>query len=1147
MHRDLKPANIMVDKQGEPIIMDFGLARKARKEGEATLTQSGAILGSPAYMSPEQIEGDAESVGPASDQYSLGVVLYEMLTGQLPFRGSMVNVLAQIITKGPTRPSELRPGLDPRIEAVCLKMMSKKASDRFPSMKAVAEELAVIVKSPAPATTNTVPTAPEKSPTASRPPAAATPTGDAGRASQIRKPVKEKALTESDVTSLEELVRKCARRRDYDQMIQIIERVPENRRSEALQTLLEKAREKLDEISFLICEIDEADRLNDGRTALKKAEELLKIKPGHRRAREVQEKYSGYGDEGAARIGLVAQFTKPWNEGGWIPWSVLAFGLAVFAVMCGVIVIYLNRTAIAVDVKDPGVEVAVKGTTLTVTGPDKQSVKVEAGEQLLTITGAGFETTTRSFSLKKGDKKTVTVSIVNKEIVARLENEILPATPVDGEKPSNSSKLGETETSTEQSREQKQGGPVHARYPEADRRAAEWVLSIGGAIRINENGGERDLNPGAELPSEAFELTDVRLSGNFKATDTGLALFKGCKNLTALDLSNTKVSDAGLSNFKDCKNLTRLILCVTQVGDAGLACFNECKNLTSLDLGGTQVSDVGLAAFRDCKNLTSLALGGATKVGDRGLAYFKGCTTVKVLHLWDTQVTDAGLANFRDCNNLESLALGFTHVSDAGLALFKDCKYLRTIALNSTQVGDAGLAYFEDCKNLTDLNLSGTNVTDSGAAYLKGFKNLTSLGLGGTKVSDAGLAYFNGCKNLTSLDLGHTEVSNAGLEQLAAFRHLASLFVKKTNVTETGVKQLAAALPRCKIEWDGGVIEAKADGATTNAPSADGILNSSTDPDRRAAEWVLSIGGTIKINENGSERDIKSGGDLPRGAFELIVADLGRNAKVTDSGLACFNECKNLTTLRLGSTQVTNSGVANFKDCKNLTDLDLNYTKVGDAGLSYFKDCRHLTSLWLIGTEVTDAGLANFKSCKNLVYLGLAYSQVTDAGLTYFKNCKNLKGLDLSGTKVVDVGLTYFKDCKNLISVRLLSSKVSDAGLAHLKDYKSLSILELGDTKVTDAGLAHFKNYKSFMELFLGGTQVSDAGLAYIKNSKNLMSIRLDDTEVTDAGLQRLAGFRNLNSVSVKKTNVSEAGVKKLAAARPRCKIEWDGGVIGPR
>jgi len=423
VHRDLKPSNIMVDKQGEPIIMDFGLARRRRAEGEASLTHSGDLIGSPAYMAPEQIEGDPDNVGPASDQYSLGVVLYEMLTGQLPFRGSVVNVLAQILTKEMTRPSALRAGLDPRIEAVCLRMMAKKASDRFASMKAVADQLAAIVKSPAPA-----PNVGENSPTASPPPVTAAPSsGDAGT-SQIRKSLKQKALTASDVASLEELVRKCLRRHDYDQTIQIIERIPEERRNEALQALLEKARQKADEIAFLICAIDEAERLDDAQTALKKAEELLKIKPGHHRALAIQEKYTGEGT-GAARIGSKAQLTERWNNGGWIPWSVLAFGLAIFAVMTGVIVIYLGKTAIVVDIKDPGVEIAVKGTTLTITGPDKQSVQVAPGEQELTITSAGFETTTRRFALKKGDKKTVTVSIVNKELVASLGNEILPPVP----------------------------------------------------------------------------------------------------------------------------------------------------------------------------------------------------------------------------------------------------------------------------------------------------------------------------------------------------------------------------------------------------------------------------------------------------------------------------------------------------------------------------------------------------------------------------------------------------------------------------------------------------------------------------------------------------------------------------------------------
>ena len=148
VHRDLKPANIMVDKRNEPIIMDFGLARQLQREKNIRLTQSGMLIGTPAYMSPEQIEGEPDKVGPASDQYSLGVILYELLTGQLPFRGSLTAVMAQIITKETTPPSQLRPDLDLRIEAACLKMMAKDPANRFASLAAVAEEIAAILRNP---------------------------------------------------------------------------------------------------------------------------------------------------------------------------------------------------------------------------------------------------------------------------------------------------------------------------------------------------------------------------------------------------------------------------------------------------------------------------------------------------------------------------------------------------------------------------------------------------------------------------------------------------------------------------------------------------------------------------------------------------------------------------------------------------------------------------------------------------------------------------------------------------------------------------------------------------------------------------------------------------------------------------------------
>jgi serine/threonine protein kinase len=140
LHRDLKPTNIMIDKRGEPIVMDFGVACWFEDQTQTRLTQQGALVGTPAYMSPEQIEGRTK-VGPACDVYSLGVLLYQILTGRCPFEGTVLNVISQVLHKVPPDATEFRPDLSPELVAICNRAMRKDPAERFPSMLDFAKAL----------------------------------------------------------------------------------------------------------------------------------------------------------------------------------------------------------------------------------------------------------------------------------------------------------------------------------------------------------------------------------------------------------------------------------------------------------------------------------------------------------------------------------------------------------------------------------------------------------------------------------------------------------------------------------------------------------------------------------------------------------------------------------------------------------------------------------------------------------------------------------------------------------------------------------------------------------------------------------------------------------------------------------------------
>jgi serine/threonine protein kinase/Leucine-rich repeat (LRR) protein len=1106
IHRDIKPGNMWLEApSGRVKILDFGLARFS-SSSDVNLTTSGMVMGTPAYMAPEQANG--KPVDGRADLFSLGVVLYRAATGQMPFKGdSTLEIIHSLALDTPPHPSVLNPDVPTALGDLIEKLLAKEPGKRPATAGEVAKALGVIQHD---LTNDTIPIASIPTPIVQPldpwqgidEEAPATPTPATSHAS--RKP-RNKLFIAGGLLALAAAIAAVViviiRDKDGKEVARInvpdggsVE-IKDGRKKETAKDgssvlRLESVNDtvRLPGLSF--------DAAKPGTVefwAERSSPGTIVTLVGKDQALFIQN--NSIGAQGKLELVVVPKLFGPGKES-----LNTVFPAATPDGICHLAACWDGQGTYRFFVNG---RPAVNKTENSFAFPQLKESFLGIGDWQKSLQG------------------TLTLHTMRVSSVVRYKDEFVPSKHFSADKETLALYRcddGQGDVLKDSSGNNRHGKIVGGKWvkvpalggpssPEANRKAAEWVLSVGGTVQLRVGDEAQSAGSGVQLPKEQFVLTGVHLPDNSTATNAGLTLLKGCSNLAHLDQLGGDISDAGLAAFKDSKSLTWLRISGAKITDAGLANFQGCKRLTDVWLFHTSTSDAGLGHFKDCKELRFLYLRGTER---------------------------ATLAGVENWNNLASFTAVDTIVTDAGLAWLNECKNLTELVLINAGASDAGLAHFKGRTNLTNLTFGASAVTDVGLANFKGCSDLVRIDLHLTNITDAALEHLRGMTKLAGIGLSRTQIGDTGLAQLAGLRSLKDIDLRQTKVTADGVKKLAAALPGCKIEWDGGVIEPLA----------------SPENDRRVAEWVLKNGGKVLLVLDGQRLEVLESAKLPGRPFKLVqisvfppfphdqllkylpgLMDIDTlelvNTPLTDAYLERLASiaplASSLQAIRVQSPEVTNAGLAHLKGFIKLRQVSVMCPKVTDEGLAQLRKMSSIRGLSLVGVAITNAGLAHVRDLP-LAWLYIGQCPISDAGLEHIKAMSELTKLALADTKITDAGLDVVATLPKLTSLDLSGPSFTDGSLARLKGLKlkHLTQLNVDNAKITDAGLAH------------------------LAEMSGLTSLGFNHVPIGDAGLQHLKRLEKLGILSTHGSKVTAEGVKKFAAALPDCRIEWDGGVIEP-
>ena len=445
-----------------------------------------------------------------------------------------------------------------------------------------------------------------------------------------------------------------------------------------------------------------------------------------------------------------------------------------------------------------------------------------------------------------------------------------------------------------------------------DRQAAEWVLSIGGRVRIFSIDSIQEIAVRKDLPGGDLKLIEIDLNGNpIEDLDAGLEQLGALANLTGLGLNDTLVTNRGLKQLQRQTNLSRLGLERTAIGNSGLASLQKLTKLTNLHLNDNRwVTGDGLFYLKDLTNLKELHLAGS-QVDDQGMKHLKHLTGLQFLGIDRTRVTDSGLVDLKELSGLTNLDLRETAVTDAGLKQLQSMTQLRKLLLNNNGgIKGDGLKYLNTLPNLKELHLAGSQVDDRGLENINDLTGLCLLGLDRTRITDTGLGHLEKLTNLTYLDLP-SRIGDAGLYHLRGLGNLQELRLGGSQVTDAGMEHL------------------------TNLTNL-----------RRLYLEATQVGDAGLAHLKGLKQ----------------LQCLHVYGQVSDAGLRHLQGLTNLTGLLLvENKQVAGPGLEYLGTMTSLTHLHLDGTRIDDQSLQHLKGLTKLQRLSIHNTKVTERGFQGIK------------------------------------------------------------------------------------------------------------------------------------------------------------------------------------------